>query len=196
MNIIAIGDSLTEGYITKERKMMYPYTSHLRKMRGIGKVKNIGVSGFTSSQIYNHLQKQKLTGYDTAIILSGTNDLLKKKEELIFDNNVKIYSYLLDRNLKHIFILSLPQIVNVKTNRPIQEKKRIRLNSKMNAWCELNSFATYIPFGEYFLYHARRNVSVNDRSYGTFNQWAHNGYHLSKLGYMKMADFIYMFLNL
>lgn len=202
MNIISIGDSLTEGYVTKDVRYFYPYTTHLRKMDGIAKLKNIGMSGFTSSQIYNHLKKQNLRpGFDVAIVLSGTNDLLGKDEKCMLETNVKICSYLLDGSgssgtIKHVYMLSLPQIISATTNKPLREKKRLRFNKMLNRWCGSSVSVTYIPFGEYFMYSTDISSHISVREYGRSEHWAQNGYHLSKEGYKMMAQFIYGFLKI
>lgn len=182
MNIIAIGDSLTEGYVTKETAWFFPYTNILRKMVGIGKVKNIGMSGKTAYAILQNLKIQKLSNFDSAIVLSGTNDLINKTSDSIFEWNKKIHLHCLDNSINRVYVLSLPQIISLVTYKPIQEDKRLQLNKLLKDWCKTNDKLIYVPFGEIFKY-TKEN-----------NNWAHNGYHLSRSGYANMARFIYTYL--
>jgi lysophospholipase L1-like esterase len=193
MNILVIGDSLTEGYVTKETPRYYPYSTELRKMNGIRKVKNIGLSGQTTYTILHNLKKQKINNFDTTIILSGTNDLVHKTHQYIFDINKKLHLHCLQNGVNHVYVLSLPQITSIQTNKPIQEKKRLKLNKLLKDWCNLSGNITYIPFGEFFLYAPRQTKNTPNIKP---SNWAHNGYHLSKQGYVKMAHFIYKFLDL
>lgn len=182
VNIICIGDSLTEGYVTKETKRYYPYSTSLQKWLNKNsihkyKIHNIGVSGATTSKILRHVKQQSLdeNKYDIAIILAGTNDLLHKTSAQIMENIKKIHHVCLHAGIPNIIALSLPQI---HFERPVREAKRIVLNSKLRTWCNTMYNIQYIPFGEMFMYNARSNI------------WAHNGYHLSVSGYKKMGEYI------
>ena len=177
MRIICIGDSLTEGYVTKNNPKYYPYSKTLKKVTRHKKIDNVGMSGKTSDQILRHLQNNvRLDRYDTAIILAGTNDLLRRSSAYILKKLKAIHNYCLHQGISHVYALSLPQI---HFERPLRESKRLALNSNLRRWCESNpQEITYIPFGEDFMY---------DR---TSSLWAHNGYHLSPAGYTRMGTYL------
>ena len=179
MNIICIGDSLTEGYVTKNTARYYPYSTTLKRIlskkhKNIH-VHNVGLSGKTSHLILQNLKRLDLTKYNIAIILAGTNDLLHKTNRYIMNKLKEIHNYCLTQGISHIYALSLPQI---HFDRPLRESKRLILNSRLNTWCKSTTYITYIPFGEKFMYNKHSKI------------WAHNGYHLSPSGYKHMGEFI------
>lgn len=177
MRIICIGDSLTEGYVTKNSKRYYPYSTTLKSMLGRGvDVHNVGLSGRTTHQILQHLKTISISNYDIAIVLAGTNDLLNKTNQFILQKIKSVHIYCLAQGIHDVYALSLPQIYGT---RPLRETKRLRLNDRIRSWCNSKQSVKYIPFGETFLYHPESKL------------WAHNGYHLSVRGYKEMGRFIY-----
>ena len=184
MNVICIGDSLTEGYVTKNTPRYYPYSTALKKIlkqrRGVAvKVSNIGLSGKTSNQILQNLKKvNQLHTYDVAVVLAGTNDLLNKPSSYIVQKLKRIHTYCLDQGISRVYALSVPQIIQLRLGRPLRESKRSNLNSKLKTWCTTKKHVTYVPFGETFVYDPKSKI------------WAHNGYHLSPQGYAHMGEFI------
>jgi len=180
MRIICIGDSLTEGYVTKDTKRYYPYSTTLKSMLGdCVTIKNVGLSGRTSHQILEHLKTIDISKYDIAIILSGTNDLLNKSHQMILTKIKAIHRYCFHQGIGFIYALSIPQIYDTRLMR---ERKRLKLNQELYTWCNSQPFVEYIPFGERFLYSPDSKL------------WAHNGYHMSIKGYKEMARFILSYI--
>ena len=181
MRILCIGDSLTEGYITKETKRYYPYSTTLKSIFGsCVTVHNVGLSGRTTHQITQHLKTISIANYDIAIVLVGTNDLLYKTNQIILRKIKSLHMYCLNQGINYVYALSLPQIYGT---RPLRETKRLNLNKQIHSWCNSQSSIEYIPFGETFLYSPDSKL------------WAHNGYHLSIQGYKEMGRFISSYMK-
>ncbi|PRP89517.1 hypothetical protein PROFUN_00781 [Planoprotostelium fungivorum] len=90
--ILALGDSLTEGYY-RFGTQFHPYTDRLHKLlepKGIFEIHNAGVSGETTDRMLERLRgllKPKSSPwYDLVVILGGTNDLGFRSAEDIFKN--------------------------------------------------------------------------------------------------------------
>jgi lysophospholipase L1-like esterase len=184
MRVICIGDSLTEGYVTKNTSRYYPYSTALRRKLISDKtlsrtgvtVHNVGLSGRTSYQILTNLKRHvPIETYDVAIVLAGTNDLLRRSSAYIVDKLKQIHNHCLNRGVSRVYVLSLPQI---HFDQPMREAKRLDVNRQLRAWCNSVSRLTYVPFGEDFVYDPKSPV------------WAHNGYHLSPSGYRKMGAYM------
>jgi len=184
MRVICIGDSLTEGYVTKNTPRYYPYSTALRRILMSHKkrsqtdvtVHNVGLSGRTSHQILTHLKHRvHIETYDAAIVLAGTNDLMRRSSAYIVDKLKQIHKHCLNRGVSRVYVLSLPQI---HFDRPMRESKRLDVNRELRAWCNSVSKLTYVPFGEDFVYDPKSSI------------WAHNGYHLSPSGYRRMGAYV------
>lgn len=184
MRVVCIGDSLTEGYVTKNTPRYYPYSTALRRILLSDKklsqtgvtVHNVGLSGRTAFQILTNLKLHvPIETYDVAIVLAGTNDLMRQSSAYIVDKLKQIHRHCLDHGVSRVYVLSLPQI---HFDRPMREAKRLDVNRRLRAWCNSVSRLTYVPFGEDFVYNPKSPV------------WAHNGYHLSPSGYRKMGAYV------
>jgi lysophospholipase L1-like esterase len=177
MRVVCIGDSLTEGYVTKNTARYYPYSTTLRRiLPKYATVHNVGLSGRTSHQILMNLKRcVNIETYDIAIVLAGTNDVMRQSSTYIVDKLKQIHKHCLEHGVSHVYALSLPQIY---FDRSMRESKRLDLNKRLRAWCNSDSKLTYVPFGEDFVYDSKSST------------WAHNGYHLSPSGYRKMGAYI------
>ena len=113
--ILALGDSLTEGYIDDEISWyggkFYPYTRALASMLKIP-VDNHGVSGENTKEILTRLQNIKRK-YKYAIILAGTNDLEQKLDvKATITNIIDMHLYChLQLGVEKTYCLSVPEII-------------------------------------------------------------------------------------
>lgn len=197
MKILAFGDSLTEGYVTKETSRYYPYTTTLKKLlsKQLGKavvIHNKGVSGEKTGSMVKRIRTCK-SRYDMAIILAGTNDLddPHMSATAIANNVTNLHTYCMDTlGVTNVMCLSIPEVTTpnrtniITTNnggdRVIKyETKRIRVNKRLASYCDQHIGVHYVHFGEVFT-----ESQLGPRMFSG------NGYHLSVSGYKKMAEFI------
>lgn len=198
--IFAFGDSLTEGYITKNTVRFYPYTTMLKKrlstleQRSVV-VHNKGVSGEKTGSMVERIRTYS-PPYDLSILLAGTNDLDDPRMSVasIVRNIIRLHTYCLDElGVSHTLCLSIPEVFDTSkkgaqkegTQHPLStlmyESKRTKINLKLREFCNRkeNSRVHYVPFGEVF---SQRRA--------TPNVFAGNGYHLSVQGYRQMGEFL------
>lgn len=182
MKILAFGDSLTEGYITKETSNFYPYTTTLKKLLQM-KIDNEGVSGERTLSMTKRIQSITKP-YDYAIILAGTNDLDTRTAPSTIVSNIKnIHEYCINTlGVKQVFCLSLPEVTN--GTKRLFERKRLEINAALLRYSHSIPQVIYVPFGETFSFSKRSNL------------FAGNGYHLSIEGYKVMASFIAFYINM
>ncbi|AGK54571.1 G-D-S-L family lipolytic protein [Bacillus sp. 1NLA3E] len=110
INVVLVGDSLTEGVGDKSKKGGYmPYLKNLLgKEKGINEAKflNFGVRGNTTTQLLDRLKssevKNAIKQADLVMITIGGNDMMKVVSENI--SNLKIEDFENDKNLfrKHL----------------------------------------------------------------------------------------------
>jgi lysophospholipase L1-like esterase len=202
MKILAFGDSLTEGYVTKETPRYYPYTTTLKKLlsKQLGKavvIHNKGVSGEKTGSMVKRIRRTcSKSRYDMAIILAGTNDLddPHMSATAIANNVTNLHTYCMDKlGVTNVMCLSIPEVTspnrtksasitttNNGDDRVIKyETKRIRVNKKLSSYCDQHIAVHYVHFGEVF-----KESQLGPRMFSG------NGYHLSVSGYKKMAEFI------
>ena len=182
MRIITIGDSITEGYVTKKTPKYYPYTDSLKEyfVRKV-EVDNRGVSGEKTVSMVDRIGVLRPRKYDTAVILGGTNDLNDRRmgPDSIVCNLIKLHEISKTRfKVSRTFFMSVPVVTDKNGNR-LYENKRLKLNRSILEYCDSTSDVYYIPFGEVFSSH-----QIDERYFSG------NGYHLSKTGYRKMAELV------
>ena len=194
--ILALGDSLTQGYIDDDISwyggMFYPYTRTLASILKMP-VDNQGVSGENTEEIFNRLKNIKRK-YKYAIILAGTNDLEQKLNvKTTVTNIINMHIYCrLQLGVAKTYCLSVPEIIiNSKkwkeSDRKFINKNLLEFSKNPSKYTNVPVDVVYIPFAETFsTYNA--NVPRN-------NRFSSNGWHLSEMGYNKMAELIASYVS-
>ena len=175
MKILALGDSLTEGYIDNHTSKFYPYTTTLATLLKMA-VDNEGVSGERTAPMLSRLKRKKKK-YTYAVILAGTNDLdTRTYASTVVKNIIKMHLYCLKHlGVQRSFCLSLPEVVLNSKKR--FERKRKSINAQLRAFAKQRPDVVYVPFGEF-------------AATLTKSSFSGNGWHLSRTGYRKMGEFV------
>jgi len=129
-HILALGDSLTEGYYARGFQV-HPYTIKLQQLleknhkKRKFQIHNHGVSGETSRLIRNRLD-EILSGeisFSFAILLAGTNDLGDGDIDSIFGNLKSMHQVLIGKNIQTI-MLTIPQMKAEKEYQDISNTRK------------------------------------------------------------------------
>ncbi|ORY79838.1 SGNH hydrolase-type esterase domain-containing protein [Protomyces lactucae-debilis] len=116
--ILCMGDSLTEGMSSPRPdgsdNPPHPYSNELHKHLSMHiAVKNAGHSGFTAAQVLEQLEKelkQVDTPYDIILIMAGTNDVLTREPQAIFDVLQKTWNLALGSGCKYVVALPILEV--------------------------------------------------------------------------------------
>jgi lysophospholipase L1-like esterase len=196
MKILAFGDSLTEGYVTKETARYHPYTTTLKRLLSKNKkykttIDNQGVSGEKTGSMIKRIKTIGKT-FDMVILLAGTNDLNDSKMSVsaIVKNVIELHRLCRTRlGASKTLCLSLPEVTNGKTTgengKLYYNSKREQVNRKLQDHCRKTVDMYYVPFGEVF----------SETQLAGMGLFSGNGYHLSAKGYQRMAEFIALYIS-
>ena len=178
MRILALGDSLTEGYIDNHTDTFHPYTTTLATVLR-AQVDNQGVSGERTGPMLTRLKTINNKGdYTHAVILAGTNDLDTRMDpSTIARNVIRMHLYCLRTlGVERTYCLSIPEVVLGGKKR--FQRKRKAVNKELYAFAQGRPDVVYVPFAEF----------VSDRF--KERSFSGNGWHFSKDGYKRMGKFV------
>jgi len=177
MKILALGDSLTEGYIDNHTETFYPYTNTLQSLLKVP-VDNQGVSGERTGPMLARLRQINKGDYTHAVILAGTNDLdTRMQVSTIVRNVIQMHLYCLKRlGVERTYCLSIPEVILGGKKR--FQRKRKAINKELYAFAQGRSDVVYVPFAEF--------VSDEFKT----KSFSGNGWHFSKDGYKRMGRFV------
>ena len=175
--ILALGDSLTEGYIDDNTETFYPYTNTLQSILKVP-VDNEGVSGERTGPMLSRLRQMNThRGYTHAVILAGTNDLdTRMLPSTVAQNIIKMHLYCLKRlGVERTYCLSIPEVILGGKKR--FQRKRKAINKLLYSFAQGRSDVVYVPFAEFA-------ADLQTQSFSG------NGWHFSEDGYKRMGKFI------
>ncbi|MCI8346534.1 MAG: lysophospholipase [Bacilli bacterium] len=180
-NFVFLGDSITEGYPTKELFDDLP-------------IINSGVSGYTTDDILKNLDEMVTIYNPTKVfILIGTNDIALEKSESQITNNIKkiVQNILRKRPNTKIYIESIYPINNVEEDKidhevvGVRNNKKIKqINKKLKRYCKEKGY-TYINIYD----------ELSDKSGNIDLKYTKEGLHLNDLGYLKVTKALYQYLK-
>ena len=181
VNILAFGDSLTEGLCNKYSWEMKPYTNRLQTLLGEEfEVHNAGVSGEETSSMLTRLPKLlKNNQYKFVFILGGTNDMSTLKAETISQNLIKLHRYALTAGCIS-FALSIPEMKFGSSL--FKNEKRITINRALEDFAEQNENCFFVPWAD---------AIPNNYARGDSHPMWSDNIHLSQEGYEKMGTVIF-----
>ena len=180
-NFVFLGDSITEGYPTKELFDDLP-------------IINSGVSGYTTDDILKNLDEMVTIYNPTKVfILIGTNDIAHEKNEKEITDNIKkiVQNILRKRPNTRIYIESIYPINNTEDDKidhnvvGIKENKMIkRINNQLKKYCKEKKY-TYINIYD----------ELSDKTENINLKYTKEGLHLNDLGYLKVTKVLYQYLK-
>lgn len=180
-NFVFLGDSITEGYPTKELFDDLP-------------IINSGVSGYTTDDILKNLDEMVTIYNPTKVfILIGTNDIAFEKSESQITNNIKkiVQNILRKRPNTKIYIESIYPINNTEDDKidhgvvGVRDNKKIKqINKKLKKYCKEKGY-TYINIYD----------ELSDKSGNIDLKYTKEGLHLNDLGYLKVTKSLYQYLK-
>lgn len=189
--ILAIGDSLTEGYINGGRSF-HPYTDRLRELLGTQyKIVNRGVSGENTAEIKTRLTRTDLSKtirfYRMVCILGGTNDLGDESAQHISDNLIQMHEYVLKQRTDSIscVAIGIPEMA-AEEQYPEIRIKREQINERLKQWCRINTRVHYFDLPALI---PMQTATKEQRAL----DWD-DDLHFSAAGYDKMAEALAPFL--
>lgn len=180
-NFVFLGDSITEGYPTKELFDDLP-------------IINSGVSGYTTDDILKNLDEMVTIYNPTKVfILIGTNDIAHEKSEKEITDNIKkiVQNILRKRPNTKIYIESIYPINNTEDDKidhdvvGIRDNKKIKkINNQLKKYCKEKKY-TYINIYD----------ELSDKSENINLKYTKEGLHLNDLGYLKVTKVLYQYLK-
>ena len=189
LHFLALGDSLTEGFLDHGAHF-HPYSINLKRLFEKDSFRNItittaGVSGETTSQIKSRLTQMFTSHihYDFVCILSGTNDLSRhgSNPEAIFGNIKSMYGMIWNDNSNHdthLLCVTIPE-----TSYKFMNSVSKVVNTHIRELCSRDSSKTTLVDLERYIPH-------NNETVHNMNLWSDN-IHFSQRGYDKFAEIIY-----
>jgi lysophospholipase L1-like esterase len=188
-NILAFGDSLTEGYYRFGTKF-HPYSLKLESLlvqHGAFDVMNLGHSGEETWQMVRRLEQilQRSFKYDYVCILGGTNDLADSSEtsSSIFGRLQVLYEKVLACDSKLIVVTIPPTAFDSKEEDYLKTKLQINemihefyLKHKEMGKVEYVDLYSAVPYYE---------------SNGSKSPLWDDNLHLSPAGYDKFGELVY-----
>ncbi|MDO9110400.1 MAG: arylesterase [Desulfatirhabdiaceae bacterium] len=113
ITIVALGDSLTEGYGVKEHQA-YPalLEAMLLKEGFSGKVINAGISGETSSGLLSRISRVLLLKPDIVILCTGANDGLQGMDHGLIQNNISKIIRIFKEHRVTVVLAGMKMLVN------------------------------------------------------------------------------------
>lgn len=201
IKLLALGDSLSSGYISPYEAYASPYTNFLADslteastQENVFKFTNVAVPGYTTEQV-KYLQLRKLQettdfDFDIVMLLAGTNDLAdssksaKDKAGEIILNLYSMYKKILNSpNSPQLVVMTIPQI-------DYYVPKYIKTRNRVNAF--IREFAS--KYNNVLLADLEKHLPYarNEQRWpqNPESNWADN-IHMSPIGYAKMAEIIH-----
>ncbi|EDO48313.1 predicted protein [Nematostella vectensis] len=190
--ILAFGDSLTEGYY----RMGFGFHPYSIKLQGLlqslpasnYEIITSGWSGKTTTDLETHLRKElRKKSFDIGIILAGTNDLgVKEPEEgkPLFGRIKYLHELFLkhNKNTKTV-ALTLPETGYELSVTWVREKRK-NVNEMLKAYSDESAGRVVIcDFAEEF---PRERLCEEE-----LNKFWDDGLHLTPQGYDRMAEIIF-----
>lgn len=190
-SILAIGDSLTHGYLVDRRKFSHSYVIQLSK-----KLENLSVdvveAGVNGQRAMNmvHTAPTLITGkmnghlpLKVVIIMAGTNDLASNTDVdsistalIRIHNIVQRYSIQIKQNIYTICV-AVPQL-----KIPMLQQKRNRLNLLLNEYANRCSHVVgWLDFED----------ALDQSIDSNLKYWGSDKLHFSELGYDKIGEIMY-----
>lgn len=113
VTIVALGDSLTEGYGVKEHQA-YPalLEAMLQKEGFCGTVINAGISGETSRGLLSRINRVLLQKPDIVILCTGANDGLQGMDHGLIQDNISKIIRILKKHRVTVVLAGMKMLVN------------------------------------------------------------------------------------
>jgi acyl-CoA thioesterase I len=113
ITIVALGDSLTEGYGV-EAHQAYPaiIEDRLQKEGVSSKVINAGISGETSSELLSRIDRVLLLKPDIVILCTGANDGFQGMDLGLIQNNISRIIQILKEHHVTVVLAGMKMLVN------------------------------------------------------------------------------------
>jgi len=190
IEFVAIGDSLTVGFITSTFPMNYPYTEFLKeivdkfleqleKNRVIDvTIRNMGVNGELTSDILLRFRRDVIgLKPNYVIILGGTNDIgWGAPVEEVFANLKIMFQMAMDNGIEPIGC-TIPSVLGWDEGIP----PRLELNELLKRFCREKG----VPCADIF------SGTCDPETKRLRADCSSDGLHLSELGYRKMAETVF-----
>ncbi|CAF1195184.1 unnamed protein product [Adineta ricciae] len=197
ISILAIGDSLTEGYY-KYGRAFHPYAKHLTELFDHANIPvNIQQKGVSGERVVptmiNRLRRllSNGTSYDWIIILGGTNDLAdsSKNADIIFQQGLQpMYELCLNHAQKKTKLVAMTVIENTYYSpQRAEDKDRQNLNNMIRNYVANSGEKDRIilvDLDKGIPYHSVTSEKEREEIYDDV-------VHLTPVGYDRMATLIF-----
>lgn len=194
VTVLAMGDSLTEGYYSYGRKF-HPYAKHLTNLFDLAqlpvKITQLGISGdrvvpSMINRFRRHLEKSP--PYDWIIILGGTNDLFDPKSaKEIFQSGLQpMYELALQNAKTRLMVMTVFETAIHAPQNP-HDAERQALNTMIRDYVAntKHSDRVYlVDLDRQIPYHSITDAAARDQIWD-------DGVHLTPDGYDRMATLIF-----